>query len=135
MQKEVQYGLGGLVIGVLLAVLVASGAVNNDNQGMMRMMGMNIDSMMEDSEDHGMMGMGSSMDDMMDSLENKSGDSFDEAFIEAMIVHHEGAIDMAEEAKKNAKHQEIKDLADDIIEAQTKEINQMKEWQKAWDYE
>jgi uncharacterized protein (DUF305 family) len=39
---------------------------------------------------------------------------------------------MANAALKNAKHQEIKDLANAIISAQTKEINQMKEWQTNW---
>ena len=134
MSKEIQYGLGGLVVGVLITVFVASTAVNSGNNGMMRMMGMNTDRMIEEVDGHGMMGMGASMDEMMNSLEGKSGDSFDEAFISAMIIHHEGAIDMAEEAKKSAKHQEIKDLADDIIEAQTSEINQMKDWQESWGY-
>ncbi len=131
MQKEVLYGLIGLLIGVLLTVFVASSSVNNQNLGIMRMLGMGetADLMMgnhshDDSE----------MDEMRDSLVGKTGDTFDKTFIAAMITHHEDAIDMAEEAKKSAKHQEIKDLADDIIEAQTKEINQMKDWQKAWGY-
>ena len=134
MPEEVLYGIIGLLIGVLITVFVASTAVNSGNTGMMNMMGINTDKMMEEADGHGMMGMGSSMDEMMDSLDGKTGDSFDKAFISAMIVHHQGALDMAEEAKQNAKHQEIKSLADDIIEAQTKEINQMKDWQKAWGY-
>lgn len=130
MQKEVLYGLGGLVIGVLIAVFVASSAVNSGNSGMMRMMGMNTEKMMEESGEHRMM----TMEGMSKSLEEKSGDEFDKAFISAMIEHHQGAIDMAEEAKENAKHQEIKDMADDIIQAQTSEINQMRGWQKDWGY-
>ena len=70
----------------------------------------------------------------MDSLQGKSGDDFDRAFIEGMIVHHEGAVQMAEQAKLNAKHQEIKDMSDAIIDAQTTEINQMRMWQKDWGY-
>ena len=134
MPKEVLYGIIGLLIGVLITIFVASTAVNNGNTGMMSMMGMNTERMEKEMDEHGMMGTDSSMDEMMKSLEGKAGDSFDKAFISTMITHHEGAIDMAKEAKKSAKHQEIKDLADGIIEAQTKEINQMRDWQKAWGY-
>jgi uncharacterized protein (DUF305 family) len=49
-----------------------------------------------------------------------------------MIVHHQGAVVMAQEALKNAKHQEIKDLAQNIITAQNKEIAEMQAWQVAW---
>jgi uncharacterized protein (DUF305 family) len=43
-----------------------------------------------------------------------------------MIIHHYGAIYMAERALKNAERQEIKDLSRAIISAQTQEIEQMK---------
>jgi uncharacterized protein (DUF305 family) len=67
-------------------------------------------------------------------LQGKTGDVFDEAFIRMMIPHHQGAIDMARLAQKNAKHQEIKDMADDIISAQQSEIDLMKQWLEAWGY-
>jgi uncharacterized protein (DUF305 family) len=63
-----------------------------------------------------------------------TGDDFDKAFLSEMIVHHQGAIDMATLAKQNAKHDEIKKLADDIVVAQTKEIGEMKQWQQQWGY-
>jgi uncharacterized protein (DUF305 family) len=88
-----------------------------------------------DSDDNnGMMSnnMSGAMQGMMSGLNNKTGDVFDKAFLSEMIAHHQGAIDMANAALKNAKHQEIKDLANAIISAQTKEINQMKEWQVTW---
>lgn len=78
------------------------------------------------------MGMGGAMDDMMQGLAGKTGDAFDKAFLSEMIMHHEGAVEMAEAALKDAKHQEIKDMANAIISAQTTEIQQMKEWQKSW---
>ena len=68
------------------------------------------------------------------SLEGKTGDAFDEAFLAEMIVHHEGALDMAELSAKNAKHPEIKQLSTEIIAAQKREITQMKQWQKDWGY-
>ncbi len=66
------------------------------------------------------------------NLEDKTGDEFDKAFIDVMIMHHEGAVEMANVALTNAKHQEIKDLANAIILSQTKEITDMKAWKKSW---
>jgi uncharacterized protein (DUF305 family) len=77
-----------------------------------------------------------SMADMMTSmnaeLQGKTGDTFDQVFLSEMIIHHEGAVEMAQLALTNAKHQEIKDLAKAIIAAQNKEIADMKGWAKAW---
>lgn len=82
--------------------------------------------------DRDMGSMQAMMDDMSLSLAGKSGDEFDKAFIEEMIIHHQGAIDMAKLALTSAKHQEIKNLAGAIISAQTSEINQMRQWKSAW---
>jgi len=78
------------------------------------------------------MGMQDEMSAMNSMLQGKTGDAFDKAFLSEMIVHHQGAVVMAQEALKNAKHQEIKDLAQNIITAQNKEIAEMKGWQSAW---
>jgi uncharacterized protein (DUF305 family) len=78
------------------------------------------------------MGMGNAMDDMMEGLLGKTGDDFDKAFLSEMIVHHQGAVSMAQAALQNAKHQEIKQMAQNIISAQTSEIQQMQQWQKSW---
>lgn len=72
------------------------------------------------------------MDAMMMTLSGKTGDAFDEAFLSEMIMHHEGAVGMAEAALRDAKHDEIKQLAQAIIAAQTEEISQMKEWKRSW---
>lgn len=71
---------------------------------------------------------------MMDDLNQKTGDDFDKAFLAMMIQHHRQALAMAERAKDVAGHDEIKKLAGEIIAAQTKEIEQMREWHKAWGY-
>lgn len=80
----------------------------------------------------GNMGMMSNMGMMLAGLE---GDAFDEAFIRLMIPHHEGAIDMAERALKSSNHPEMKQLANDIIEAQQREIDMMKGWLTTWGYD
>ncbi len=85
--------------------------------------------------DHSAMGMMDEMSGMENELKGKTGDEFDKAFIEQMIMHHQGALDMAAPGEKNAEHQEVKDLTKAIVTTQTKEIKQMKQWQKDWGYE
>lgn len=144
MKDNITYGVIGLLLGIILTWVVAVSAVNNQNAGMMRMMGMRNmmggSNMMGNFDDHhdddfGMMGgqdMSGVMKSMMSGLENKTGDEFDKAFLSEMIVHHQGAIDIADLALHNAQHQEIKDLANNIISAQIKEVKQMEAWQQAW---
>lgn len=64
--------------------------------------------------------MDMSMSQMTESLKNKQGDDFDQAYIAGMIEHHQGAVEMAQFAEENAKHEEIKALSRDIITAQKK---------------
>lgn len=74
------------------------------------------------------------MDEMTKGLEGLSGDAFDKAFVEMMIVHHQGAVDMARYIPANAKHAELKKLGEAIVTAQTKEIEMMQGWLKSWGY-
>ncbi|XHX77167.1 MAG: DUF305 domain-containing protein [Stenomitos frigidus ULC029] len=57
---------------------------------------------------------------------------FDLRFVDAMTPHHQGAVVMAKEAQQKSKRPEIKKLAADIIQAQDKELSQMKQWRQAW---
>ncbi len=79
-------------------------------------------------------GDANTMIDMMGGMMGSNGmmGDIDEHFIEAMIPHHEGAIAMAKLALEKGQHAEIKSLAAAIIDAQTKEINQMKTWYAQW---
>ena len=77
-------------------------------------------------------GMGGAMDDMMEGLQGKTGDQFDQAFLSEMIMHHQGAVAMAQAALQYAKHDEIKQMAQNIISAQTSEIGQMQMWGRSW---
>ena len=57
---------------------------------------------------------------------------FDQRFLNAMISHHLGAIQMATAALANAEQPAIKTLAAEIITAQTAEIAQMQGWLSEW---
>jgi uncharacterized protein (DUF305 family) len=121
-----------IVIALLVLVVgFGGGYIVRGNQIQMPGAGshmMSSGTMMENNS----MGMGGTMDSMMQGLAGKEGDEFDRAFIEEMIVHHEGAVMMAQAAPTSAKHSEIKQMAQDIITAQTREIEMMEGWQKAW---
>lgn len=84
--------------------------------------------------DHSAMNMTDDMANAMKELEGKTGDEFDKAFLTTMIAHHESAVAMSRPGIKNAGHQEVKDLAKVVIDAQTKEIAQMRQWQAQWGY-
>lgn len=118
-QKPLLYGVIGLLLGIVLTML-STGSTKAPTSETTK------------TTTQGMMGMDSSMDDMMGSMMGKKENDFDQAFLSAMIVHHEGAVEMAEAALQSAKHDELKKMAQDIIEAQTKEIKQMKQWQIEW---
>jgi len=131
MSKEsILYGIIGLLVGVVIAGFTAAYAVNNNHNGMMRMMGMHTT-----TDNQGMMSNENmAMGEMTNMLKNKTGDDFDKAFVEQMIIHHQGAIDMAKLAQTNSKHDEVKNLANNILSAQSKEIDMMQIWQGDWGY-
>jgi uncharacterized protein (DUF305 family) len=56
----------------------------------------------------------------------------DQHFIQMMIPHHQGAVDMANLALSKATHPELKKLAQSIKTSQTQEIQEMKGWYKKW---
>lgn len=105
MNKEIKYGLVGLLIGgfVVWGIMTMSG--NTPTSGMM---GVNT----------------------KNSINNSN--ILDAHFIEQMIPHHEDAITMAKLAQTKAQHPEIKQLAENIIDSQSKEISQMKSWYEVW---
>ena len=57
---------------------------------------------------------------------------YDLQFIDTMIVHHQGAIDMAKMLPGKAEHPEMKKLGVVIIAAQEREITEMKAWREKW---
>ena len=109
------YIVGGITIGVFITVLLSSAFSRGVGYG-------------------GMMSWRSNRgeDNQFTSKTTNSVNQIDKHFIEQMIPHHEGAIDMSKLALQKAKHAEVKILAEAIIGAQTKEIGDMKDWYKSW---
>lgn len=80
--------------------------------------------------DMGSMGGHGSMPGMMSAeemadMEKASGTAFDEMFVQMMIRHHKGAIEMAQTEQKDGKSSDAKALAANIEKAQTAEITEM----------
>ncbi len=72
------------------------------------------------------------MDVMHESMSKmKYSGNADVDFVRGMIPHHQAAIDMAKIVLVHGKDPEIRTLAEDIIYAQEKEIDQMEAWLKA----
>ena len=71
----------------------------------------------------GMAGMMDQKD--MDKLAKSSAKAFDSLFLTMMVEHHEGAVEMAEAEKAKGKYAPATALADDVVTAQTAEIEEM----------
>ncbi|MEU7281707.1 DUF305 domain-containing protein [Streptomyces sp. NPDC045431] len=61
----------------------------------------------------------------MDRLAKSSGKAFDTAFMEMMIKHHEGAVEMAKTEQAKGSYAPAKKMAGDIVAAQSAEIAEM----------
>jgi uncharacterized protein (DUF305 family) len=75
-------------------------------------------------------GMTEHMGDM--KISDDTSKPFDQRFIDAMLSHHQGAIDTTKDVQTKAEHSEIKTLANSIITAQTKEMQDMQSWRTQW---
>jgi uncharacterized protein (DUF305 family) len=60
-------------------------------------------------------------------LSGEDGEYSDARFVDAMVPHHEGAVEMAQVALENGEHEQIRGLAEDIISAQESEIKTLKD--------
>jgi uncharacterized protein (DUF305 family) len=69
-----------------------------------------------------------SMQKMMKAMNVKPTGTPDKDFVLMMMPHHQGAIDMAKVELQYGTDPEMRQLATDIVAAQEKEIEQMKDW-------
>jgi uncharacterized protein (DUF305 family) len=100
-KKYVNLLLLALILAALLALASCANSGGGEEQG-------------SSGSENGMQGMA------------HGSESTDERFIDAMVPHHQGAIEMAQVALENAEHPEILALAEDVVSAQESEIGQLK---------
>ncbi|RWE63990.1 MAG: DUF305 domain-containing protein [Mesorhizobium sp.] len=109
MQQMMQGGQGGMM-----------------QRGMMNNMPMDTANMPEASRAY-MDAMKRMDGPMMQAIQAEDPDI---AFVQAMIPHHQGAIDMARAVLQFGKDDQVRDWANQIITAQQAEIASMQEWLK-----
>lgn len=96
---------------------ISTTSANTSSTPMNNMAGMSHDSM-----DHS----------SMQSSPNAASAPFDLQFLDTMIAHHQGAIEMAQMAVQKTQNSELKRFAQNIIDDQQKEIAEMKGWREKW---
>lgn len=108
MNNKITFGIGGIVVGLVLAGIFSPKMFSGYRNG-------------------GMM-----VNNYQNTGDNQMAGTIDKHFIEQMIPHHEGAVAMAKLALEKSKRPEIKTLATAIITDQNKEIADMNTWYKDW---
>lgn len=79
---------------------------------------------MDHSSTSGMSGMS---EEQMTQLQKATGTDFDQMFLQLMIEHHTGAVQMAETEQQQGSNPQAQELADSIVTSQSAEIEQMKQ--------
>ena len=92
------------------------------------MKGHDMSAMKADYQKEFMEGMNKSMPLMMEGMMK---DDADVAFVCGMIAHHMGAVEMSKTELKHGDNEEAKGMAQKVIEAQLKEIEEMSKWVEA----
>jgi uncharacterized protein (DUF305 family) len=127
LKRYTSFGLLALLLAVSLALASCAGAGSSSaEQGSSEQDGDEESADDMQGMDHSNMDMGSG--GMMGASEMlmEGGEYSDERFIDAMVPHHQGAIDMAEVALENAEHLELLQLAENVISTQQAEIEQLR---------
>ncbi len=72
------------------------------------------------------------MDAMMAAMMRLNGFEFEQAFLQMMVHHHQGAVDMSALAPGRATRSEVLQFASGVIREQLREIRQMRDWALDW---
>jgi uncharacterized protein (DUF305 family) len=97
-------------------------------------MGMNRNSANMPMNSNGMHGMnsGEMNRSRMQNSQNAASAPFDLQFLDTMIAHHQGAVEMSGPCAARAQHVEVKTLCANIISSQQTEIADMRAWRDKW---
>ncbi|MGV2854586.1 DUF305 domain-containing protein [Glutamicibacter sp. AGC13] len=84
---------------------------------------------MSGGKDHGSMDHGDGMvpEEGITALEDATGSDAARLFLEQMIMHHEGAVEMSKTEISEGSYPAALDLAQQIVDSQTREITEMKQ--------
>lgn len=107
---------GRLTVALLAFTLLAPGAALADSHSMQ---------MDGDTSGMGSGDMMQMMDGALSDLENLEGEEFEIEYVNQIIPHHQGALEMAEAVVDRAPNQEVRDAAARIIEDQQREIEEL----------
>lgn len=115
MKNSKKFGIIGIVIAVILILIIVWSVVSSSKS---KDAENPLNQYLREQDDI--------MEDMMDEMEVEPEGNAAEDFLEGMLPHHEAAIEMAEAyLRYGGETQALKQLANDIISAQTGEIKQM----------
>jgi len=85
-----------------------------------------------EAANHAEMNHGTMNHSAMQSAPNAAAQAYDLQFLDTMIAHHEGAVEMARAAETKTQNADVKTFAAKIVADQQKEIAQMKTWRDGW---
>jgi uncharacterized protein (DUF305 family) len=128
--------LMGMSLGAIAACFPTSSTpsktINNSNNSPIVPSGMMNNNSASPNSNPRIMGTPGMMNHSMSMDLGPADANYDLRFIDGMILHHQGAVVMAQEAQQKSTRPEIKKLAADIITAQQEEISKMKAWRTTW---
>lgn len=107
-------------------------ATNNNSHSGMNHNGMNMSPTNQNTANNQSMNHSEMNHSEMKSSPNTANAAYDLQFLDTMISHHQGAVEMAKMIEAKANHAELKTLGKNIISSQEKEIGQMKSWREKW---
>ncbi len=114
---------------VALLFIGCSSAENHDGHDHSTM---NHNSMNANTVDHSQMDHGSMDHSKMESSPGSKDAPQELQFIDTMIAHHKGAIEMAKLADGRTENAILKKFAEGIVNAQDREVTEMMRWRARW---
>lgn len=108
--------------GVAMDGMDGMGDMDHSHMGHSQMGGMDHSHMGDMGDMQGMM-----TPQQMNQLTNASGAEFDRLFLEMMVAHHQGAVEMARAVQANGQNQQAIELARQIEQVQLQEIQHMQD--------
>ena len=109
MKRYLRFVLPALLLTAMLSLASCggSGSTQQEDDGSYRSSG-DEQEKLQDGDTQGMNHGSMDMEQMARQMVAPNGEYSDAAFVDAMIPHHEGAVEMAQVALQNTEHEEIR---------------------------